>query len=689
MVKKFLAFLFLLFTLNTYSQLNGKWENFYGDVYLTEIAETSNDLWFASGSLIRMDKKTKELTYYNGTNSNVDGYGIFDMITYEDKVWMAIKDEGLVCYDGNEWTVYDSENSNLPNNNITSIEVQSNGTIWLLAENEALVRFQNDEMTIFPLTSLNASYNENINLYITPNDQLLVYNLNQLFVYTADNFELILEFSSEERIKSLADDGFGKLYIGTNSEVIYIYEHNEIEYTLAEEITGITALKMIFFDGELYAMDNGKLLRLHGLEFEEIVLSPGMPFDNEYAWSMHGYGDQLLVGGFTSNIYFVENGSVEDQINISSTGILDYFTYAVDCAPDGSVWVGLNKHGISRYKDGEWESFHKGNTEVIYENRIVGFAFENDGTVWAGGNTGGPSFYKYKDDQWSVVTRNETGIDAVTEFLIHNDTLWAVGLSCELTIFDGNEWSEIPNTGDGNNCIDVDSNGNIWIASNDTIRCYTGDEVINYPKLEFSIYNIINDIAIGNNDEVWIATNAGITCLVGDEIIKYNTNNSGLFDNHTETIEVDNDGNVWFGGKTGISMFDGENWHNVDHHIIGRSAYLVYDFAFDQDNNVWLSSNVGVSRYLQEENLVAVKEYSLNEELIVYPIPTKDRLKIDTNDDFEALNAEIYDLTGRKVKDFSINKHQKFIEVNTLNPGVYILILSNYKEKRATRFIIE
>lgn len=66
----------------------------------------------------------------------------------EDGVlWASVLDKGLLRFDGTTWTLFDSSNSGLPNNDIFDIATAPDGTLWLATDN-GLVSYDGQQWTV-------------------------------------------------------------------------------------------------------------------------------------------------------------------------------------------------------------------------------------------------------------------------------------------------------------------------------------------------------------------------------------------------------------------------------------------------------------------------------------------------------------------------------------------------------------
>jgi hypothetical protein len=127
--------------------------------------------------------------------------------------------------------------------------------------------------------------------------------------------------------------------------------------------------------------------------------------------------------------------------------------------------------------------------------------------------------------------------------------------------------------------------------------------------------------------------------------------------------------NVGTAVRTTISYFDTSNAYNVP---VFKSTITVI--------NVPLLSVVNQTT-IQLQRLVAVNlnnhETVASNDLVVYPNPVKDQLKIATNGSINILNVVLTDLEGREVLHSDYNELE--INVSSLQNGVYLAIVKTDK----------
>ena len=121
----------LLFSLNGSSQHNNEWLCYTtgSSVYTLEIE--NNYIWAGTcGGLVRIDAQTDETISFNSSNSGLsDNYINAITIDKSGYKWLATND-GLVKYDGKNWTTYNDDTSDLPEDCIIALTIDDDN-IWI------------------------------------------------------------------------------------------------------------------------------------------------------------------------------------------------------------------------------------------------------------------------------------------------------------------------------------------------------------------------------------------------------------------------------------------------------------------------------------------------------------------------------------------------------------------------------
>ncbi|HYQ56318.1 MAG TPA: two-component regulator propeller domain-containing protein [Draconibacterium sp.] len=153
--------------------------------------DSKGNLWIGcSDGLIKYDGET--FTRFDTSNSPIPEDVIWSIaIDDNDVVWFSssrANKGGLVKYDGTNWAVYTPENSDLPGNHITSVVFDKNKDLWLLVEDHGyyFTKISGDNWMIydeedigFPIIFENGElcFNSKNELYSAPNYKLVEWEI--------------------------------------------------------------------------------------------------------------------------------------------------------------------------------------------------------------------------------------------------------------------------------------------------------------------------------------------------------------------------------------------------------------------------------------------------------------------------------------------------------------------------------
>ena len=95
--------------------------------------DSKNNVWVGAEGLIKFDGK--KFTHYNTSNTPIPEDFVSSIaIDSRDNVWFTscrFRKGGVVKYDGTNWKVFTPENSPLPKNLVKSIAIDKNDDVWL------------------------------------------------------------------------------------------------------------------------------------------------------------------------------------------------------------------------------------------------------------------------------------------------------------------------------------------------------------------------------------------------------------------------------------------------------------------------------------------------------------------------------------------------------------------------------
>ena len=242
--------------------------------------DSKNNVWLGCDGLIKYDGN--DFTHYNSSNTPIPEDFVSSIaIDSKDNIWFSssrFRRGGLVKFDGNNWNIYTPDNSILPVNSVNSIAVDKNSIIWLsqseTVNNTYLIRIEGDDWTL----------------------------------YTGDDFGFVPYYLSNIQI-----DSFNRVY-------------GAIDYSLSN---------MVINHGPQIFMYNGKSSKV--FQFDDYSDVKSITIDNRNnIWCE-------IFGGYA--VYNGEEWFVDETI-FRETGI-----FTIEQSNDDRIWIGTGD-GIFINNDG-------------------------------------------------------------------------------------------------------------------------------------------------------------------------------------------------------------------------------------------------------------------------------------------------------------------------------------------------
>jgi len=125
------------------------WINYTNGQAVHNLSDNGNELWIGAdlGGLVKFDKTTEEMTFYNHANSGLPHNYVSALATDGSNVWVGTY-KGLAKFDGSNWTEYYTSNSGLPGNTITAITIDGSN-IWIGTAVRGLAKFDGSNWTTY------------------------------------------------------------------------------------------------------------------------------------------------------------------------------------------------------------------------------------------------------------------------------------------------------------------------------------------------------------------------------------------------------------------------------------------------------------------------------------------------------------------------------------------------------------
>lgn len=130
-------------------------------IVIMDIAvDSKNNVWIGGRGLIKYDGNS--FTHYNSSNTPMPENNVMSItIDSKDNIWFSScvhGNGGLVKFDGNSWIIFTPDNSELPTNIVNDIAVDKDDNIWVTTHSKTLSKISNGNLTTYPFDSLNGAY---------------------------------------------------------------------------------------------------------------------------------------------------------------------------------------------------------------------------------------------------------------------------------------------------------------------------------------------------------------------------------------------------------------------------------------------------------------------------------------------------------------------------------------------------
>ena len=157
-----------------------------------------------------------------------------------------------------------------------------------------------------------------------------------------------------------------------------------------------------------------------------------------------------------------------------------------------------------------------------------------------------------------------------------------------------------------------DSDGYIWIGTNDGLNKYNGYNMKIYRHNNKDSNSLINshilDLEEDNNKNLWIGTVNGVSKLnlMTDEITNYDDSKDGgdLSNYNTGDIIIRKNGDILVGTSNGLNLYN-EKEDKFERILEDKlNNQVIHNLAEDNEGNLWVATQYGVDKVNIEKNTV-------------------------------------------------------------------------------------
>ena len=591
------------FAKGTWNQLTYT-DGIQSDYTFASLIDKNNKIWFGtySGISIYDGQEFKNFTQYDG----IPQTPVFRLFNDDENIiWAGFgtpnwKDEGgLVTFENDKIKKIFTEKDGLPFRGIGAIAQDINGNI-LIGGTGGFSIYDGENFRTYtaedgiPFGFVSAIMVEGTNIWLGSTDGLVLFNGKKFRHYgTKDGL-------AHQWIRTIKKGPKGNIWIGTRRGVS-IFDGTKFKNLWQLHGLMNNEVQDIFFDesGNALISTMDGVFRYNGTTFVRIdprlggynfnLTNSGQinkTSDGIYWFAGWGSGvvkfdpnsiistteeDSFPLSGITDirvdknrNLWFatasqgviqISDNKVVKQIK-RDDGLRSNEINCIDVDLFGNIWIGTN-NSLSKYDGRKVENITTENG--IPSNIIRDLITDDKGFVWMATPRGlvrfdGSEAVTYDEKNGLTPKRPTQGLtlgrggpDNIIVFGI-SGTGFSIFRDEKFTNYGTNEGLPDPRV----NCIDIDSEGNIWIGTDGSgVVKFDGENFTQYTREDGIANPEIWDIYIDDYDKVWIGTYGGGVGFFDGEIWAKLDTRDGLINNGISAITSFGNNVYWFGSGGG------------------------------------------------------------------------------------------------------------------------------------------
>ncbi|GAA3619195.1 T9SS type A sorting domain-containing protein [Flavivirga jejuensis] len=406
------------------------------------------------------------------------------------------------------WTIYNTTNSDLTFNEIGDIEFDSQGNKWIASS------FNNDPAGIAKFNNTNWTLFNTDNSQGTSDIHKIEFSTGVLENWVSVYATTLIHFSdgTETTINSNHNSTTNVLTIdipanATDFQIEYYIENSSSVNIVFYNVNSNNIIHQETFSGQMtFNYDYTFFTNIVTNKIVDISIDN---LDNKWlgTWQngLMKFDDINWTNFTTSN-----SGLPNDQINC----------IANDAA--GNVWIGTSS-GLTKFDGINWTNYNTTNSDLP-TNSIVSIAIDNTNNVWL---TTANELVEFTGTIWNIYNDNSVGnwFGSANSLRIDNNNKKWMSAGYGIKSFDGSNWEYFNYLGSNNSCLldcqtaslGIDTNNDIWVGASP--ECDTGG-LLNFSQCNSYLTSnseIPNNRILALNIDVngikWIGTSNGLVKL--------------------------------------------------------------------------------------------------------------------------------------------------------------------------------
>ena len=498
--------------------------------------------------------------------------------------------KALTQYSHDNW----QSNRGLPQNAVKAIVQGPQGYLWC-ATQEGLVRFDGVQFTVFDKWNTSAFRNNNVRALCMDRTGVLWIGTNGGLLRLKDG--VFTSYTTREglvydNVTTLCETRDGSIWAGTYGGGLSRLKNGRFtNFTTRDGLTHDSILSLMESrDGTLWIGTNGGgICRFDGGRFS--VPDSGTTLPNSTVYALCETRDGALwAGTYGGGLCRIEGGRI--RVFTARDGLSNDRVLGLYQDGDGNLWVATFGGGICRYAEGRWDSLTTANG--LPYNVVWCFLEDREKNLWVGLDGGG--LLRLHDGSFATFSTQE-GLSndfAIGIYETRAGDLWVTtnggginrfrdGRFTALTTRDG-----LPN--DLIRCMCEDSQGALWVGTDGGGAARISDGRITVVDMAHGLSsNRVIALKVDRSGTVWAGTNGGGLNRIRDGEVKVFMEHPSPADMVNLVFE-DRSGRLWIGSYGGgLSILEGEKFMSFPGQAeIGNAT--VSGILEDPDGTLWLST---------------------------------------------------------------------------------------------------
>lgn len=291
---------------------------------------------------------------YNSDNSELPNQTIKSIaVDQSGAIWMATYMGGVAVLKDNEWTIYNTSNSELPHNYVNSVSIDKSNNVWIGTDGGGLAMFDRENWAIYKTSTSGIPSNVVMTTYCDDDGSVWVgtyfgglahFDKDLWTVYNDENSPLL-----SNKVVCIEKDTNNLLWIGTQGGGIAAFDRNA---------------------WNIYTERNSKLT-------SDFIYSIAIDHDNK-KWIGTGGGGVVVF----NDVYWV-------KYNTKNTIFTDDNIRPIGIDAKNNKWIGSYIGGLFKFDNEEWTIYDFNNSQlpddeitcITYNNNKILVGTERSGLI--------------------------------------------------------------------------------------------------------------------------------------------------------------------------------------------------------------------------------------------------------------------------------------------------------------------